>query len=547
MDGVPSRRVSGRLAAVIVAIAGAALLLTAGSAVAGVKPRSVGALDCNGYSPIQRTLHAGMACTDPRAISNGASARFEDNEHYIGHDEPIVRFLSNRPGSGGDVTWTETLPRDPAALPTTTSPGSDVTHTFELTIAPWFSMALCNSKSFPLRRCIPNSDSNAPNPADPTSGGGSSFLETQFYPPGFAPFVDSISCDNAHWCASLHINDLECTRAGGCNNNCTEPTNFAFIQTNGVPTGPPSPQLANLATQTPNSHTLLMNPGDRIRMHIFDAPVPGGHGKALKEVITDLTTGRTGFMQASAKNGYMATSVKNCSGTPFNYQPEYSTARPANSVPWAALETNIATDFEIGHFEPCTRVTNPVPFPGLNDTMWQDCKGPYEANNADEQGVEGTDAPCYRKGDTHGGVAPPNEVTGCALLFSGDFDFDGTPYWPDWPSSLTPNRHPSPFLQEQPTTNGHLFGRIQFQTEAPASMTSCMPSGQGCRVPAPGSPGGFYPYFTLAKVHGSCVWEFGQMPNGNDFGKDHQYGKPSERFFADLESRFMPAPSRTSC
>ena len=193
MDGVPSRRVSGRLAAVVVAIAGAALLLTAGSAVAGVKPRAQGTLDCNGYSPIQRTVHPGFACTDPRAINANKGGRFEDNEHYIGHDEPIVRFLSHRAGSGNDTTWTETLPRDPSALPTVANPGSDITHQFELTIAPWFSMALCNSRSFPLRRCIPNSDSNAPNPADGTSGGGSSFLEAQFYPPGFAPFADNIS------------------------------------------------------------------------------------------------------------------------------------------------------------------------------------------------------------------------------------------------------------------------------------------------------------------------------------------------------------------
>src|SRR5262249_23114406 len=154
------------------------LLLTAGSAVAGVKPRSMGALDCNGYSPIQQTVHAGFACTDPRSIENGEGGRFEDNEHYIGHDEPIVRFLSSRPGSGNDVTGTETLPRDPAALPTVAHPGSDITHMFELNIAPWFSMALCNGKSYPLRRCVPNSDSNAPDPNVPASGGGSSFLET---------------------------------------------------------------------------------------------------------------------------------------------------------------------------------------------------------------------------------------------------------------------------------------------------------------------------------------------------------------------------------
>ena len=182
------------------------------------------------------------ACSDPRGYDGG---RFYDNGHYIGHDEPIVRFLSDRPGSGNSTTWTETLPRDPHAAPTVKTPGSDVTHWFELSIAPWFSMALCNSRSFPLTQpCTPNSDANAPSTTSP--GGGSSFLEMQFYPPGFAPFVDSISCDNTHWCASLHINDLECDTNFVCNPNCIEPTNFAFIQRDGVPTGPPSPQLANL-------------------------------------------------------------------------------------------------------------------------------------------------------------------------------------------------------------------------------------------------------------------------------------------------------------
>jgi hypothetical protein len=46
-----------------------------------------------------------------------------------------------------------------------------------------------------------------------------------------------------------------------CNNNCIEPVNFAYMQTNGVPAGPPSPQLANVNTFTPNRHTLMFNPG----------------------------------------------------------------------------------------------------------------------------------------------------------------------------------------------------------------------------------------------------------------------------------------------
>ena len=104
-----------------------------------------------------------------------------------------------------------------------------------------------------------------------------------------------------------------------------------------------------------------MNPGDRISVHIFDANCPAARQSAERRVIHDLTTGQSGFMIASARNGFMATSFKDCIGTPFNYQPEYNTARAQNIVPWAALETNISTEFEIGHFEPCTRVTTPTP------------------------------------------------------------------------------------------------------------------------------------------------------------------------------------------
>jgi hypothetical protein len=510
-----------------------------------VKPNPVGMLDCNGYSRIQRLVKKTGACSDPRGYDEG---RFYDNGHYIGHDEPIVRFLSNRPGSGNHTTWTETLPRDPAARPTVKTPGKDVTHWFELSVAPWFSMALCNSRSFPLTQpCTPNSDANAPSSTSP--GGGSSFLEMQFYPPGYAPFVDNISCDNKHWCASLHINDLECDTNFNCNPGCEEPTNFAFIQHNGVPTGPPSPQRSNLATSTPNRQTLLMNPGDRLRIHIFDASIGGGK-HALETRINDLTTGQSGFMIASAANGFMATNPGDCTGVPFNYEPEYNTAKPANVIPWAALQTNISTDFEIGHFIPCSTVTNPATIAvgsGVTDTTWQHCTGPYEraGHRAGLGGENPNDAFCFPEGDTHGGLgSAPNLVTGCTNVVSGgDTDFDGTPYWPDWPNASTPNRHPSPFLQQEPRTQGALYPRIQFQTETPASEASCKPTGQGCAVPPPGAPGHFFPYFTLAKVHGTCVWEFGQMTNGKTFGKTKQYGKPAlDWFFGNLESPIMPRP-----
>ena len=152
-----------------------------------------------------------------------------------------------------------------------------MTHHFELSIAPWFSMSLCDPNSAPMRPCKPESDTNAPSAGNPGAGGA--FLELQFYAPGFAPFADNISCDNTHWCSALNIDSLECNANGAdCNNDCPEPVNFAFIQTNGVPTGPPSPQLSNLDTFTPNAHTLMMNPGDVIEVHMFDV--------ALREVGT---------------------------------------------------------------------------------------------------------------------------------------------------------------------------------------------------------------------------------------------------------------------
>ena len=509
---------------------------------ASVAPNPVGGLDCNGFSPVQKTVQSAKACTDIRgelAVKNQNvdDGRFYDNGHYIGHDEPDLRFLSSTPNSGNNVTWTETLGMDPAGSPTVKTPGRDRTDYAELTIAPWFSMALCNPFSYPLLPCQPKSDANAPAttnapiPAGVYPGGGSSFLEMQFYPPGMAPFIDNISCDNTHWCASLHINDLECTvNFASCNPNCEEPTNFAFVQTNGVPTGPPSPQLSDIASNTPNQQTFLMNPGDHLKVHIGDAPVAGQPGQhALEVSINDLTTHQTGFMQASAANGFMATNINDCSGVPFNYEPEYNTAAVNNIVPWAADQVDVSTQFEIGHFEPCTSLTQPLSvsdiIPGFTDITWNLCHGPYEKTAPGGEGTEPGDAFCYPKGDTHFGQAPPNVVTGCLDIFAGgDLDFDGTSYWPDWPNSNVPNTFPSTFLQAAPTSAGQSYSSWQIQTDAALSESTCkFPVLTGCAVPPPNSPGQFYPYWTLTKA---CLWEFGNMTNGNAFGKFAQYGTP---------------------
>jgi len=123
--------------------------------------------------------------------------------------------------------------------------------------------------------------------------------------------------------------------------------------------------------------------------------------------------------------------------------------------------------------------------------------------------------------------AQPNINIHSQTIKQVDLDYDGTPYYPDWPNSVLPDRFPSTFLQFQPFTRfGQRYPQIQFVTDNSATqfVTGCDPqSGQNCVLPAPG-PGNFYPYWTQARVGGACVWEFGNMRNGNTFGGVTQYG-----------------------
>jgi hypothetical protein len=537
-----------------IAIAGLLVLGPMATAQAQTTSSAVGELDCNGDSPVQQALRASAACTDIRGFanldnSNTWGGRFYDNGTYIGHDEPDMGFYSSKPGSGNAVTWSETLGADPSAAPTVSTPGSDVAHWFELSVAPWFSMQMCDPKSYPQSPCTPKSDANAPDPctisANPCAsgyqGGGSAFMEMQFYPPGFSPFADAISCDNTHWCAAMTIDSLECTFGfATCNTNCEEPVNFAFVQRDGVPTGAPSPQKSNLATFTQNGETLLMNPGDKIVVHMLDAPVPGQSGvKAFKVVIDDLTTHQSGFMQASAANGFQNTTLADCSGAPFNFQPEYNTASQQNISPWAALRTNISTQFETGHFEGCTSVTNPSALTlsaEISDTYWSGCQGPYENAAPGGDGSsqpEVSDALCYPQGDTHGALnTAPDTVTGCLANFdqNGDLDFDGSPYWPEWPTGKDPTAQlPGSFVQALPTTGGSQYPLYQVQTDlALSESTTCTGSTpSGCSVPPPNAPGHFYPYWSRVGSGDTCVIEFGNVSSGHkvdNLGGDAQYG-----------------------
>ena len=554
--------------------AGAATAATTAKAVTTgtIAPNPVNELDCNGHSTKYGTVRpSASTCTDPLKVVNGKRFRFEDNEHYIGHDEPSVKFISSTPGSGNTMTYLTKIPVDPKKSPT---PSGSVTDYGELSVAPWFGLPICDSLSFPQGACTPDSDTNNPNVA------GSAFMELQLYPPGYTPFVDSMSCSATQWCAALNIDSLSCDAAGNCNNNCVEPVNFSYLQTNGVPPGPPNPQQTDVSTFTPNGNTLKINGGDTLVVSITD-PAQG-----FTTTIRDLTTHQTGFMVASAANGFANTNMSDCSGVPHTFHAEYSTASQQNQVPWAALEGGVLMQQEIGHAEVCKSVTNKDPFTfSSNGQSFSDpnnfdtCVGGSEGKkatgegpcdpagicqNAETQGPNGpvacptndsasgancefADGSCFQKGTRTAFIngSPVTESSAANFCLAGrfqngDLDFDGTDYVPNtWPDGT--KNHPTAFQYAGPfQASGKPYPQIQFETDVAASEILCnTTTGVGCTALPIGAQ--FYPFWSLSPQFSalgshrtSCVWNFGNvLPRTiKTFGKDAQYGTPNVARFA---------------
>ncbi|HUY08140.1 MAG TPA: hypothetical protein VMW80_01640 [Candidatus Dormibacteraeota bacterium] len=383
----------------------------------GIAPNPVNELDCNGFSTTFKSVKPdlGGLCTDPLTPPGtwGAQAtRFYDNGHYIGHDEPSVKFISSTPGSGNNMTYYMRLATDPSGTPTALPGPNNTTDYAELSPAPWFGLPICDPLSYPQNPCTPQSDSNLGGITQ-ANAAGDAFMELQFYPPGFTPFATSPSCDQTHWCAALTIDSLEATFGfAQINPACEEPVNFAYLQTNGVPAGPPSPQLSDTATLTPNAKTLMLNGGDVLQVTIQDVHVPaypysvGGTaalvkgGLALQTTVTDLTTHQSGTMTASAANGFMDThgivdgAVDTaCLGQPYNFTAEYGTASQQNQVPWAALEGGVLMEDELGHFEACSSVSSLLSSSGYgiagDPDIYQVCNSGSEGN-----GGSGTEQGC---------------------------------------------------------------------------------------------------------------------------------------------------------
>jgi len=500
---------------------------------------------------------AGILCAEQRENPGG-------NKYYVGHDEPSLLFYSSTPGAGFNQIYRVRIPKDPPMLPK--QDGSGGTWNFQLRPAFWFGMAMCDDQGNPNPggapgrpniACTPDSDSNifdSPDPAAPDYIGnhpGTAFMEMQFYPPGWF-FSNSGVIDGdsgTKWTAAMTIDSFQNNDNTGQNNNpaCQAVTNgeyvnFAYIQTNGVPfpKGSPSPLGPFVST---NAHTLRMNGGDELIVTIADTV----HG--LKVTVQDLTTGESGFMVASATNGFASvrwdpdgTDCKfETHNLPHDFHPAYATSSEHTRVPGAAHSYNIAFSDEIGHFEYCSSVDQE--FGACTSVTGSDKKAALDDFVCVDPGFPAA------FGLLH--------IGGC---LDSDTDFDGVPYRNNtWPGSFKnpvqdalfhsePAVFSSPLLKD---ATGHLvnFSRVAFETDLPRIEFATTPAcqrhlanpadknpGQGCVNPPKGAS--FYPFFSTRLDATGCRWQLGgpYLPGTLD-----DFGGSSKAEFGPILANFYPA------
>ena len=504
-------------------------------------------------------VHAAKAVDTPAHIDCALTKTCLDvaeSDHvfgkYVGHDEPANLFYSNVPGSGNSMRYLLKLPSDPTPGPGGV-PNRGQSFNFQLHPAFWFGIAMCDTQSDPnqVSTCTPDSDSNIVDPAVSPNHPGTAFMEMQFYPPGWVEWPaasdggDGSSCDPTKWCAALNIDSLSDNGVTGQNNNAAcvaaaglEYVNFAFITRNGVATGPASPLLATLGgTFTPSPADLFMNSGDTIQVTMHDT------ANGLEIDLNDLTTGQSGFMTASAANGFAEVKFDpngtNCDpathNIPTNFHPMYSTSSPATRVIWAAHSFNVAFSDEIGHFDYCTGG------PAIPPTLFGvSCPaGNFEGIPSDQEPTDGDDNFCFPASRSSF-----LQIDGCT---DANFGFDGVPYQRLWPDG-NPHR-PTPIQFSSPLTGAGFnveYSQSAFETDLPAiedvAGTCDVLTGAGCTL-IPKTDDGkfakFYPYYsiTLRGIEGidrsaeednpTCRWEIGDhIPHAlTDFAKNLQYGR----------------------
>ena len=453
--------------------------------------------------------------------------------HYVGHDEPANAFYSDEPGSGNRAQYSLTLPSDPS-ISNPLTPGKSFN--FELHPAFWFGMAMCDTQSDPnqIGTCTPDSDSNIVNPAFSPVKAGQAFEEMQFYPPGWVPNgkgASGSSCSATQWCAALNIDSLSDNPVTGqVNNNAClaaageEYVNFAIITKNGVPQAPVSPLLSTTATfRADPQQAFFMNSGDNIQLTMQDT----AHG--LRIDIKDQTTHQSGFMVASAANGFAQVKFDPTGTTcdvathnlPYDFHPMYSTSSEQTNVTWAAHTTNIAFSDEIGHFQTCSG-PNAITPGGICP------KGDFEGTGANQIASDGDDSACFPASSSL-----LVQVGGC---FGENDGFDGVSYQPDWPDGNTA-LHPTAIMFTSPLTGknfDHNYPRSAFETDLPLLEFEITGqcnvfTGAGCvLIPITdlGVTAAFYPFFSTRQKDGQCVWQLGSHIPGstNDFGQNAGWG-----------------------
>ena len=493
-------------------------------------------------------------CADPHGGLDG---------YYVGHDEPSLEFKSSVPGSGNDMTYVMTLPKDPTVQPNASGAGG-TTWGFQLHPTFWFGMTMCDTESAPeyTKTCIPDSDSNnlvGSNPNAPNYIGkhpGNAFMELQFYGPGYVPQFEGFGCTATQYCAAMTIDsrtqDQNHAPAGAppgttgtentaaCNNYVLgggEPVNWAYITRSGHSQAPANPLFSGTLTDpvftaiNPNlSEDLLMSPGDRILIHMHDTPA------GFQVNLVDLTTGQRGSMTASIANGFghilYTPNSSTCQEAPYAFHPEYSTANPRGNT-WTAHTYNVAMSDELGHFENCLAI---------------DVNGNCTSPGAQDPTLDLDDTGCMPGTDSSLVM-----IDGCT---AADEDFDGQSYQLDWPGT-NPNPvmdrqlHPTPVLFTSPVTRGgRNYSTIAFETDLPAIESSVaqfnppfcdLNTGANCVDPPDGAP--FYPFFTTGFHDGLCTWQEG----GNFIpGTIDHFGGSAAAEFGSVLRVVFPVPGFTT-
>ena len=477
-----------------------------------------------------------LVCGEGSPLCAEANDALGYNGGYTGHDEPSLLFYSGTPGSGNDSNYRLVVPTDPPILPT--QDGTGGTFNFQDRIAFWFGMDLCDNQSAPEYThdpCVPNSDSNIFDGADPTKPDyigfhpGTAFLELQFYPPGWVPFEEAISCDPTKWCAAMAIFSFNSNQNTGVANNAAclnsvgiEPANFAFITKSGVPHAPASPLGLTAGSFTPNPTTdLFMDPGDQLDISIHDST------DGLVASIADLTSGESGSMTASIANGFAQVNydpnAATCTQTPYAFHPMYATSGEHTRVPWAAHSYNVAFADEIGHFEYC-RNANPH----------GKCVVPGGVDGETNHKKDADDSACFDADESL-----RIQIGGCIAT---DNDFDGVSYQTTWPGSLSNPAldaavNPGSVLFSSPTFGGgQNYDRVGFEADLPRIEAADFggicdrTTGANCVNPPPGS--NFYPFFTTrADASVGCFWQLG---GANIPGTTNTFGGSSSAEFGPL-------------